>query len=285
MNAVIDGLRRLLLISGLVWAAAHGITAHAQPASLQFGVLPNVSPRVIIESYQPFRTYLERRLGHSTEIVTASNFKAFYANLVAGKYDLAVIAANLGRLAEVDAGLRAFAIYEPEIPGLLVVHRGKQIRDPGELRGKALALANPQSLLAMKGMEWFVAQGLRAGVDFTTLHVRNDDSLAQVLNSGEAPMAMMSLGEFRAVREDLRKELEILLEFIRVPGFLMLTGSHVDKELAMAIRNAVLELPRHPEGEEFFKRTGVRTIRAVDRAEVASLDSVLADTRRLISQP
>jgi len=285
MRQVFDWIGRVLIVSGIAIAVAQLAEARAQPAPLQFGVLPNLSARVIVESYQPFRTYLERRLGRAVEIVTAPSFKAYHANLMAGKYDLAVTAANLGRLAEIDAGHHVFAIYEPPIPGIVAVLRAKQIKSPAELRGKVLALANPQSLVAMKGMEWFAAQGLHAGTDFTTLHARNDDSLAQVLGSGEAPMAMMSLGEFRAIREELRKDLEILVELVRVPGFLALTGNHIEKSLAASIRDAVIELARHPEGEEFFRRSGFKAIRAVEQTELATLDSVLAETRRLMSQP
>ena len=69
------------------------------------------------------------------------------------------------------------------------------------MRGKTLAVANPQSLVVLRGLQWLREQGLQEGRDFKISRAGNDDSLGTLIRSGEAPMAMMSMGEFRQIGE------------------------------------------------------------------------------------
>ena len=104
------------------------------------GVLPNVSARVILQNYQPMRAFFERELKRRVEIATASDFRSFSAATIRGDYQMVVTAANLGRVAQLDAGWEAIAVYEPAIPGLLVAGSENANVSLEQLRGKSLAL-------------------------------------------------------------------------------------------------------------------------------------------------
>ena len=169
-----------LVLSVTVIAAA--LPAWAQ--AFQVGVLPNLSPRVLLTNYRPLRDYLAATLGLPVEIATAPDFRTFQARTLAGEYDLVVTAANLGRIAQLDAGLTLIAGFEPPIPALLVTLKAAQAPSIEALRGKALAVSNPQSLLVLIGKNWLRQRGLSAGTDYDLVWTRNEDSLAQVLASG-----------------------------------------------------------------------------------------------------
>lgn len=253
--------------------------ARAQARPLQVGVVPNVNARLILTNYQPFRDQLQRALNRPVEIATAPDFRAFYERMTAGDYDFSISPANLARVAELDHGLVPFAIYEPGIPGCLVMWKDRPVRDVAELRSKTLALSNPQSLVALKGFAWLEARGLVRERDYRTIHARNDESLAQLLSTGEAPLAMMSRGELMAVHSDLRARLEELAEFARVPGFVLLTARALPAADAQALRASVLALPQSEDGREFMRRAGVQAIRALAPGEMAGLDDTVAATR------
>lgn len=257
-----------------------GAPAAAQPQPFQVGVLPNVSARVILTSYQPFQKFFERELGRTVEIATAPSFKAFHVRTMAKAFDIAVTAANLGRVAELDAGLRPIAIYEPPIPGVMVMAKAKPVGDIAELKGRQIAMTNPQSLVALKGTRWLRGQGLETGRDVTPIHARNEDSLAQLLNSGEAPLALMSMGEFRAIRDDIRASLDIWREIIQVPGFMVLLGRPMDPAEAGAVERALARFPGSEEGKQFFALSGFRNIRPIEAAELRLLDDIVDETRR-----
>jgi phosphonate transport system substrate-binding protein len=253
--------------------------ARAQSRPIQIGVVPNVNARLILTNYQPFRDQLQRALSGPVEIATAADFRMFYERMIAGDYDVSVSPANLARLAELDHGLEAFARYEPGIPGVFAMWKERPVRDAAELRGKTLALSNPQSLVALRGFAWLEARGLVRERDFRTVHARNDESLAQLLSTGEAPLAMMSRGELMAVHPDLRGRIEEMAEFARVEGFVLLIARAAAGARGQALRDAVLALPQSEDGREFMRRAGVQALRPLAPGEMAALDDTVAATR------
>jgi phosphonate transport system substrate-binding protein len=256
--------------------------AAARPAwaqAFQVGVLPNLSPRVLLTNYRPLRDYLSDALGIPVEIATAPDFKTFQARTLAGDYDLVVTAANLGRIAQLDAGLTLIAGFEPAIPALLVTLKAAPATSIEALRGKALAVSNPQSMLVLLGKNWLRQRGLSAGTDYEVVWTRNEDSLAQVLTSGSAPLAMMSAGELRAIRPEIAERLAVMDEFAKLPNFLLLQGRAMPSERAAALRTALLAFPATDLGREFTALTGVRAIRPVPANDLETIDSVVAETR------
>lgn len=271
----IRSIAAALLLSMACLAAARPAWAQA----FQVGVLPNLSPRVLLTNYRPLRDYLSDALGIPVEIATAPDFKTFQARSVAGEYDLVVTAANLGRIAQQDAGLKLIAGFEPPIPALLVTLKAAPASSVDALRGKALAVSNPQSMLVMLGKNWLRQRGLSAGTDYEVVWTRNEDSLAQVLTSGSAPLAMMSAGELRAIRPEIAERLAVMDEFAKLPNFLLLQGRAMTAERAAALTAALMAFPATDLGREFTTLTGVRAIRPVPEKDLEIIDSVTAETR------
>ena len=253
--------------------------AQAPDAVFTIGVLPNVSARVILQNYQPMRAFFERELKRRVEIATASDFRSFSAATFRGDYQMVVTAANLGRVAQLDAGWEAIAVYEPAIPGLLVAGSENANASLEQLRGKSLALANPQSLVALRGLQWLRAQGMQDGRDFKIVLAGNDDSLGILIRSGEAPMAIMSMGEFRQIGEATRKNLKIVQEFAKVPGFLVMANPTLGAAERQRLKTLSLQFAASDDGKKFSALTGVANIRDVTEAELTPLDEFATQTR------
>ncbi len=262
---------------------AGGQRATTPDAPLQFGVLPNVSTRILLAQYQPFRLFLEQELPGAVEVVTAPGLRAFHDRTMAGAYDLTVTAANLGRVAQLDAGLQPVAMYEPRIPGLLVTHRDRPLADIRQARGSRVAMANPLSLVAITFHQWVRGAGLEFGRDLDVAEARNEDSLALMLTSGEARLAVMSAGEFAALRADLRETLVVARAFARVPGFLLLLGPRVAAPLATRIGDCLALFPGTDAGRSFLAGAGFTGLRRVAQDDLAALDPLLPETRRLLA--
>lgn len=265
--------------------AATATAAVAQPAPLQMGVMPNVSARILLGQYQPFRAFLEQELARPVEVVTAPGLQAFQERTIAGAYGLVVTAANLGRVAQLDAGLRPIAIYEPRIPGLVVTLRDRPLAAVADLRGRTVAMTNPQSLVALKFIHWLRAQGMEVGRDVSATHARNEDSLGQLLTTPEVRAAVMSQGEFNAIRPDIRENLVIWQRFMQVPGFLVLVSPRLSEAETTRITAALARFPGSGQAREFFAATGFNGIRPVTPADLAELDDVVAETRAFLRTP
>lgn len=272
-------------MAGLLWLAwAVSCTAPAAAQStLQVGVVPNVSPRMLLEQNRPLRQYLERRLARPVEIVTAPDFKSFHERVLAGAYDLAVSPAHMARLAQVDAGHPAIAVYAPGISCIMVTARDGGISSVEQLRGKSLTLANPLSLVALHGQQWLARSGLRAGADYEVKRVRADDSAANLLLRGESAAALMSGGELRAVPQPLRDRLTVLQSLGEVKAFIVLANRRLGPAERGALRAALLEFSGAPEFGEFSAATGFKGMDAIDEAELRALDALLPETRRMLA--
>jgi phosphonate transport system substrate-binding protein len=274
-----QGLRWLLLAFALTAGTA---IAQSPQKPLVMGVLPNVSARALLTMYQPFRDYLQDTLKSPVEIATAADFRSFSSETKSGSYQLVVTAANLGAMHQIDDKWRPVAIYDPQIPGILVSAAGNANNSVDQLRGKLLAVGNPQSLVVLRGLQWLRERGLEEGRDFRLTRSANEDSLGTLIRSGEAPLAMMSMGEFRAISENGRKELRVHTEFARVPGFLVMASPARPSPQLEAISRAVLEFPDTEQGREFFKRSGFSGIRTLKAGELEALAPYVAPTRNAL---
>lgn len=246
------------------------------------GVLPNVSARVLFANYQPMREYFERELGHKVEVATAPDFRAFSERLLKGEFQLVVTAPNLGRVAQLDAGWDLLAVYEPRIPALAVAAAENADQSPAQVRGRALALANPQSLVALVALDWLRNQGLQAGTDFKVVVTANDDSLGAVLRSGEAPIAIMSRGELRAKPPEMQARLRVMHEIAQVPGFFVMANPRLDPAARRRLRSLVLGFPATEEGKRFFGLSGFTNIREASEADLRFLEPFNDITRRAL---
>lgn len=266
-----------LATAAMTWVTA--VRAQSAPDAFTIGVLPNVSARVILMNYQPMREYLERELKRKVDIATAADFRAFSAATLRGDYQLVITAANVGRVNQLDGKWEPIAIYEPAIPGLLVAGVNNADNAVQQIKGKSLALANPQSLVALVGLKWLRDQGLQADRDFKITRAGNDDSLGTLIRSGEAPMAIMSMGEFRAISEETRKALKIVTEFAKVPGFWVMANPKLGAPEQQRIKALLLQFPKTEDGKTFFSLAGFANIRDISAAEQRPLDDFVEQTR------
>jgi len=281
------GVRRrdwLLASIGLTGLAAVSPAVRGQAAALQLGVLPNVSPRRLATIYQPLRDVLEARLQRPVQVLTAPDFASFHARAVDGQYGLYITAANLGALAIADGQGQGLGQFEPGMPALAVALRTRAAADPvAALRGRRLALANPASLVALRGALWLREQGLEEGRDYTVAAAPNEDSLARWLDSGDAPLALMSRGEFDQLGDARRQTLAVVQQFATVPGFIVLAPAHQPAADVAALQAALQAFFASPALAVFTAATGVRTLRALGRADLAALDVYLEPTRRRLA--
>lgn len=254
--------------------------SHSQTINKEFivGVVPNVSARIIAKNYESFKRYLEGGLGAPVIIETAKDFPDFHAKTMSNQYQLIVTTPNLGRLAAVDGKWEDLFIFEPGIPALLVGLENTS-NDLSKLKGKKLAVANPQSLVALAGIDWINKQGYVLGKDFEIMKIANDDSLGVALTSGEAPFALMSMGEFKAKDEQLRKSLKILNEYTKLPNFFIMSSPQMAERDRVKIKSLLKQLPTTESGKLFLAEAGFTNIVLPTAEQNQFLDQFVGVTR------
>lgn len=266
-----------------------GLSVKATAASartqrpLEVGLLPNVSVRALMAQYQPLREHLQRTLQRAVQLSTAPDWNSFYRRALALEYDVLVTAIHVGRLAQLDGNYRPVAQLIPDIDCMLVCAQARPLASVSALRGKALALSNPQSLVAVQGLHWLAENGLRQGRDFSVVRTSTDDSVGNVLVRGDAAAALISGGEMQAIAQPVRGQLRVMSRFARVPGFIVMTSPSLPADDARAIRAALLGFDaQSEEGRLFLARTGLHGVRALPAGLMETMDPIVTQTRGLL---
>ena len=262
-----------------VVAAAPAVPA--ADGALVIGVLPNVAASLLLPQYEYMRRYLERVGGQKVRIVVPANFKVFFDATMAGEYDLAVAAPHFARVAQQERGMVPLVTYEPRINALMVVPADSTVTGPKDLRERVVAFANPQSLVAMYGVQWLRGQGLEAGKDFEVKGARTDLGVGRMLLSGDAVAAIMSNGEFRALPADESSRLKIGEVFARIPNFITIAHPRLERDKINRLRTQLKAfLADADDGAAFARATGFSGITDVDDAQMRELDPYSPQTRR-----
>jgi phosphonate transport system substrate-binding protein len=264
-------------------AAAAGLAqaSRDEPDALVVGVLPNISADKLMAQYEHMKHYLEALNAQKITISTSPNFKAFFESTMNGDYDLAVSAPHFARVAQLDRGLIPLVIYEPRINALLITPADQSLTSAQELRGKVVAFANPQSLVAMYGLQWLGQQGLQPGKDFEVRGPRTDLGVGRMLLTGEASAAIMSNGEFRALPPEESARLRVADTIARIPNFVVLANPRLNHGLVARLKTQLKRfLANQDDGAAFSSATGITAMSDVDEAQLRELDSYVEQTRR-----
>jgi len=261
------------------------LTAFGQTANPEvlIGVVPNMSARIISTNYQPMADYFEKGLGRKVAVTTGTNFQNFYQRALTNEFQIMVTAPNLARVSQVDGNWEAVAVFEPGIPGLLVGMAGRQ-NNLEFLRGKKLAVANPQSLVALAGIDWLGSQGYVNNRDYEILRIANDDSLGVSLKTGEAAFALMSQGEFNAKDIELKKTLTPVNTFVKLPGFFIMINAKATSSEQQKMKSLILDFPKSEQAKQFFSSTGFTGLQAPTDDQLKFLDSFMEATRQGLTQ-
>ncbi|HEX4596399.1 MAG TPA: PhnD/SsuA/transferrin family substrate-binding protein, partial [Burkholderiaceae bacterium] len=254
-------------------AAGLAQVSRDEPDALVIGVLPNISAEKLMAQYGHMKHYLEGLNTQKITINTSPNFKAFFESTMNGDYDLAVSAPHFARVAQLDRGLIPLVIYEPRINALLITPADRPLASAAELRGKVVAFANPQSLVAMYGRQWLGQQGLQAGKDFEIRGPRTDLGVGRMLLTGEASAAIMSNGEFKALPPEESARLKISQTIARMPNFVILANPRLNRALVARLKTQLKGfLANQDDGAAFASATGITAMSDVDETQLRELD-------------
>lgn len=249
--------------------------------ALVIGILPNIGPAALMAQYESLKTYLERTTQQKVRIVLPANFKAFLDSTMRGEYDLAVAAPHFARVAQVDRGMVPLVMYEPRINALFLSPTDSALRSSTDVRGKAIAFANPQSLVAMYGQQWLRQQNMEAGKDYEIKAANSDMGVGRMVLSGDAVAAIMSNGEFRSLPPEESSRMKIVETFARIPNFIVVghprLGTARLAQLKVQLKQFVAD---KEEGQAFLKATGLTGMTDVDDATLRELDTYVGLTRR-----
>lgn len=256
----------------------------AQETPLVVGILPTLSPRVLLSNYQPIRSYLEKTLRRPVEMVTAKDFSTFSKSTARGDYDIVVTAAHLARLAEVESGYLPLVTYKAPNRAMLLTSSKAPLHNIQNLRGHTVATLDRSALITSQTLIWLKEQGLQEPEDFKLIETSSHNSAAYSVLSGESTLAITSPGGWRMMPANIKDRLKLLTSLPPLPSMMWLAHRRLIKE-APNLRSVLLDFsPDLPEGKQFFDASGYQGMREITPQEMKSLDPFIPYLKQHLGQ-
>ncbi len=268
----------LCLLTGL----SSEVNADDHP--LVVGVLPTLSPRVLLGNYQPFRMYLEQNLKRPVEMVTAKNFTVFHQNAMAGNYDVVITAAHLARLAQVEGQFLPMATYQSSNRAMLMTSKAAPLKSVSQLKGNTIATLDRSALIVSQTLLWLKDKQLQIGKDYRLLETSSHNSAAYSVLSGESALAIVSPAGLKQMPLDIQEGLQIFASLPPVPALMWIAHPRISSEVPRLKAVLLAFTPQSPEGKQFFDKTGYQNMRDITEEEMKSLDPHLPYLKQHLEQ-
>jgi phosphonate transport system substrate-binding protein len=255
---------------------------HANPPPLIFGVFPNLSAKLLIETYRPMADALQKQLGRPVELYSAPDFKIFVARTRGGEYDILLTAPHLAWLARQDAGYRPLLKYAEPVRGLLIVKDDSPIQGIGQLRGTTLAISDPLAVVVIAMLDRIRSRGLNPGADFTTENAHTHSNAAIRVFNGAAAAAIIGSQPYRHLPPEVNAHLRVIAETPPLSSQMFLTHPRLSDAESLAIRQALQDFAVSPGGRTFMEHGGFGGLAEVDGRELREFRSYAEQALRAV---
>ncbi|MBK7414713.1 MAG: phosphate/phosphite/phosphonate ABC transporter substrate-binding protein [Dechloromonas sp.] len=273
MNSWRTGWRALLLCCGLMGLAT------AQPEPLRIGIIPYLTPNVLMSLFQPLRQHLEKDLGRPVELYTATDVRSFARRTLKPDFDIVITAAHQARLAQLEGGYHPLARFTGPLHAAVIVAQKSPLNQIKDLRGRRIAITDRSILVNIAMNKVFADQGLSdKDFDFVTVNSQNTAIIA--VAQGDSDAAIIAHFTLDQSPEDQRRAVRVIYRSDILPNVLLLASAKRDDPMREQIRASLLGLPGSPDGAAFLEKSRFQGIQKTDEAFMKTLDPYLKETRK-----
>lgn len=252
---------------------------HAQSKEpLTIGVIPYLTPNVLMSLFQPLREHLEKELGRPAELYTSPDVRTFAKRTLRPDFDLIITAAHQARLAQVEAGYYPVARFTGPLHAAMVVGTSSPAKELKELRGKTIAITDRSILVNIAMATTLNSLGI-TDKDIKYLPVNSQNSGLLAVARGDADAAVIAHFTLDQSPEEQRKAVRVLYKSDVLPNVTLLVKPTLPADERTAIQRALLALPNQPAGAIFLEKSRFQGLQATDEASMKRLDAYLPETR------
>lgn len=270
-----------------IWLAALflllAVPARAQPEPLTVGIVPYLTPNVLIGLFQPLRRHLENELGRPVELYTAPDVRSFVRRTLKPDFDLVVTAAHFARLAQIEAGYRPLVRFSGPLHATVIVAKDSSVRELKDLRGRRIAVTDRALLVNISAFKALAEAGI-GEKDISPVSVNTQNTATLKVAGGDADAAIIAHFALNQVPPEQRSGIRPLFRSDALPNVTLLAKPTLAAPEIDRLRRTLLRLESTPEGARFLQQSGFQGIEAADEAYAGKLDAFLPETRRQLAQ-
>lgn len=237
-----------------------------------FGVFPQLSTRVMVETYQPLADYLSTSMRRPFRLESAKDFHTFHMRTLAQEYDLVLTAPHLAWLAWKVGGYRPLLVYKEPAKGFVVVRADSPYRSLDDLRGKTIAIPDPNAVVNIRLAKIMAGQGLVLGRDLAVMEAGSHTNAATYVNERQATAAVVGVFPFLRLPGEVREELRVIAETPELPSHVFLAHPRMPAAQERSIRLGIEQFMQSEAGAAFLQKTGFGGVRALKKDELRRVE-------------
>jgi phosphonate transport system substrate-binding protein len=190
----------------LVFATSFSKSYAREP--LVFGVVPQQTPKILAERWQPFIDYMNRETGLTIKFETAKDIPTFESRLADGAYDIAYMNPFHFVVFNEKGGYRALAREnDKQLEGIIAVPTASGITSVEQLQGMEMAFPAPAAFAATIIPLSYLQQ---QGVSVIPRYVHSHDSVYLNLARGFFVAGGGIVRTLKAAPKDVESALTVL---------------------------------------------------------------------------
>jgi phosphonate transport system substrate-binding protein len=257
----------------------------ASPPALSIGLFPNLSTRLLLETYQPMREFLEQKLGRPVMLYTAPDFSSFVSRTQKGEYDLVITAPHFARLAQTDAAYQPLFAYRHSITASVVVAKNSPISDLGMLKNQKIAFPDRLAIVTMVGLKMLHDKGLEAGKDYDIHWAGTHGNVALAVQRGQTAVGIIGSLPLKQLPEAISQQLSVLSVSPAIDSQMILAQQSLTSEQLKQVKAALLQFEQSPAGQQFFRATSLAGLKPLDAEDLKQLDPYAREVNRMLELP
>lgn len=266
---------------GLILLLCCGLNgmAFARQEALRVGIIPYLTPNVLISLFQPLRQHLEKELGRPVELYTATDVRSFARRTLKPDFDIVITAAHQARLAQLDGGYLPLARFTGPLHAAVVVAQNSPLTQLKDLRGRRVAITD-RSILVNIVMSKTLADLKLSEKDFDFVTVNSQNTAIISVAQGKSDAAIIAHFALDQSPEDQRQAVRVIYRSEVLPNVTLLASPKLDQALREKIGASLLGLAGSPEGADFLEKSRYQGIQKADADFMKKLDPYLKETRK-----
>lgn len=240
--------------------------------SITIGIAPHSSPRIILETHNDLKVFLENYFKRPVQIVTAKNFSEFAKRTNDGLlYDLVLTSPNLAFLAN------KYGKYEPILTytkGLstIIIGKNKDILKDKTKKIHAIGL-DPVSFVTLNAEDWLETNDFIENDNIFYSYSSASDSAAAILLNGEADLAIMSLPNYLKLNDNTKEQVKILYQSLPQPSRIYL-AKNKNKITTKIWEDALKKFANSAEGKKHLETTQLEGFKQTTQNELNKLKNI-----------
>lgn len=264
--------KRMALLGAALLALIASPLRAAEDGALVFGVFPYLSPRLMVEQFNPLKDYLAKALGRPIELRSAEDYKSFIEGTGRGDYDFIFNAPQLARLAQKREGYQPLAQTGYRIQIIAVTRKDSPVKSLEDLRGHSISIGARMSMTHQVMRNELRKAGLELDRDVKYLDTAYFSNVLQSVIRGDAIAGATGTSLWNGAPAEERAQLREFFLSQEVPGFILVGHPRLGNATLAKLQKALHVFKDAPEGKIYFDKTKLTDFRPVDETTMKSLD-------------